>query len=266
VAGTKSRKPTPQIVSRWIHAGYGQGKGRDYKPFMYVRDVPSEGTSSMVRSRITGRNHAYLSDHEFKVHLIAEYGRSTLDIREQFALLPWDETRSIAAQIGIKHPIFPGTSTPTVMTTDLLLTLERHDGMELVAISAKLKKDLTKRNLEKLLLERIYWNRRGVRWILATEDNVPHILASNLKFFEAALSDDRAAKSGIDPAAFSRKFEQHWSPEMSFNDLMSEAISSMGIDVYTGHALLGTAVWNRASRVDIISRKLTHRGTVTLDH
>jgi len=85
---------------------------------MYVRDVPSEGTSSMVQSRITGRNHAYLSDHEFKVHLIAEYGRSTLDIREQFALLPWDETQSIASQIGIRHPIFPGTSTPTVLTTD----------------------------------------------------------------------------------------------------------------------------------------------------
>lgn len=233
---------------------------------MYVRDVPSEGTSSMVQSRITGRNHAYLSDHEFKVHLIAEYGRSTLDIREQFALLPWDETQSIASQIGIRHPIFPGTSTPTVLTTDLLLTLKRPDGMELVAISAKLKNDLTKRNLEKLLLERLYWNRRGVRWILATEDNVPAALASNLKFFEAALNDDRAAKSGISPVNFSRKFEEHWSPELSFNKIMSEAMSSMGVDVYTGHALLGTAVWNRASRVDIASRRLTHRGTVTLTH
>ncbi len=264
MAGTKSRRPTPTLVRRWIKSGFGQGEGKDYKPFMYVRDVPSHGTSSMVRSRITGRKHDYLSDHEFKVHLLAEYGRSTLDIREQFALLPWDETQDIAAQLGIQHPVIPGTTTPTVVTTDLLLTLKRSDGMELVAVSAKLKKDLTKRNLEKLLLERLYWNRRGIRWILATEDNVPPIRASNLKFFETALSDDRAAHSGIDPADFSRRFEENWSSTLSFNTAMNTTINLMGLDVHTGHALLGTALWNRNSRLDIDSHKLTHRGTFSL--
>ena len=264
MAGTKSRRPTPSVVHRWIKAGFGQGEGKNYRPFMYVRDVPSEGTSSMVRSRITGRNHHYLSGQEFNVHLLAEYGLSTLDIREQFALLPWDETQSIAAKIGIRHPVLPGTSTPTVLTTDLLLTLRRSDGMELVAISVKLAKDLTERNLEKLLLERLYWNRRGIRWILATEENTPTVRAGNLKFFETALSSDRAAKSGIEPVAFSRRFEEHWSSELSFNSVMSKTISSMGVDVHAGHALLGTAVWNRESRVDIDSHKLTHRGTVLL--
>lgn len=231
---------------------------------MYVRDVPSEGTSSMVRSRITRRNHNYLSDHEFKVHLLAEYGRSTLDIREQYALLPWDETQMLAAQTGIRHPTFPGTSTPTVLTTDLLLTLKRSDGMELVAVSAKLEKDLTARNLEKLLLERLYWNRRGIRWILATEANIPAIRASNLKFFETALTDDRTTASGIAPADFSRKFEAHWTSASSFNDIMNKTINSMGVDVHTGHALLGSAVWTRQSRLDIDSHKLTHRGAVAL--
>lgn len=264
MAGSKARRPTPTLVRKWIKAGFGQGEGKDYKPFMYVRDVPSMGTSSMVRSRITGRKHDYLSDHEFKVHLLAEYGRSTLDIREQFALLPWEETQAIAAKLGIQHPIIPGTSTPTVMTTDLLLTLKRSDGTELVAVSAKLNKDLTASNLQKLLLERLYWNRRGIRWILATEDNVHATRASNLKFFEMALNDDRAGKAGIAPADFSRRFEANWSPELSFNQVMGKTISSMGVDVHTGHALLGTAVWNRASRIDIDTNKLTHRGTFVL--
>lgn len=264
MAGTKSRRPTPSIVQRWINAGYGQGDGKHYKPFMYVRDVPSRGTSSMVNSRITGRNHAYLSDHEFKVHLLAEYGKSTLDIREQFALLPWGETQTLALQLGIRHPIYPGTNTPIVLTTDLLLTLERDDGMELVAMSAKLKNDLTKRNLEKLLLERIYWNRRGIRWILVTEDNLPAVLASNLKFFEAALKDDRAKKSGILPSAFSRTFEAHWSPTQPFGTIMNRAITAEGVDVHTGHALLGMAIWDRVSRIDVTAHKLTHRDPVVL--
>lgn len=264
MAGTKSRRPNATTVHRWIRAGYGQGEGEDYKPFMYVRDVPSEGTSSMVRSRITRRKHDYFSDHEFKLHLLAEYGPSTLDIREQYALLPWDETQTIAEQIGIRHPTIPGTSTPTVMTTDLLITLKRVDGIELVAISAKLKKDLTKRNLEKLLLERLYWNRRGIRWILATEDNIPIIRTSNLKFFETALTDERSITSGISPAEFSSKFEQNWAPTLSFNTVMEKTIRPMGIDVHTGHALLGIAIWNRDSHINIDSHKLSHRGTFGL--
>lgn len=218
----------------------------------------------MVTSRITGRTHAYLSDHEFKVHLYAEYSRSTLDIREQYALLPCSETQDIAAQLGIRHPIYPATSTPTVLTTDLLLTLKRPDGKELVAVSAKLKKDLTERNLEKLLLERLYWNRRGVRWVLVTEDNLSAVLSSNLKFFEAALNDDRVAKSGIQPAAFSRTFESYWEPTLSFSTIMNRAAAAEGVDVQTGHSLLGMAIWGHVSRVDVTAIKLSHRGTVVL--
>lgn len=264
MAGSRSRRPTPTLVNKWIKAGFGQGEGKDYKPFMYVRDVPSEGTSNMVHSRITGRKHDYLSDHEFKVHLLAEYGRATLDIREQFALLPWKETQDLAARLGIQHPWIPGTRTPTVMTTDLLLSLKRSDGVELVAVSAKLTKDLTDENLAKLLLERLYWNRRGIRWILATEENIPATRTSNLKFFENALNDDRGTKSGIAPADFSRLFEQNWSSTLSFNHVMNKTINSMGIDEHTGHALLGLAVWSRNSRIDIDAKKLTHRGTFAL--
>jgi hypothetical protein len=264
MAGTKARKPSVAVVNRWIKAGFGQGSGPKFKPFMFVRDVPSMGTSSMVQSRKTGRNHHYLSDQEFKVHLLAEYSQHTLDIREQFALLPWEETQAIALQLGLRHPIFPGTTTPTVLTTDLLLDLKRPDGTELVAISVKLTKDLTPRNLEKLLLEKVYWGLRGIRWILATEKNIPKLRTSNLKFFETSLQDDRAAKAAIDPAEFSRRFEEHWMEESSFNEIMHKTIESTDVDIHTGHALLGTAVWNHRSRIDIDAARLTHRNRVVL--
>lgn len=264
MAGTKSRRPSPEVVKRWIKAGFGQGEGAKYKPFMYVRDVPSNGTSNMVNSRITGRNHHYLSRQEFKVHLLAEYSRSTFDIREQCALLPWEETQSIAQKVGIRHPIYPGTRTPTVVTSDLVLTMKRPDGMELIVVSAKLTKDLTPRTLEKLLIERIYWNRRGIRWILATEKNIPNVRAKNLEFFESALKDDRGKKSGIDPVHFSRKFEDYYSPQLSFSDIMIRTIRDMGVDVHTGHTLLGMSVWNRTCRINIDATPLSHRGPIVL--
>lgn len=133
MAGTKKRAPTVKTVLRWIKAGYGQGVGSDFKSFMYVRDVPSEGTSSMVQSRVTGRTHHYLSWVEFSVHLLAEYSRSIADIREQYALLPWDETQETAAKLGIKHPVIPYTSTPSVITTDLLLSFKEPEFVKLCA-------------------------------------------------------------------------------------------------------------------------------------
>jgi hypothetical protein len=264
MAGIKSRSPPPEVVESWIKAGFGQGEGAEYRPFMYVRDIPSQGASNMVNSRITGRNHHYPSRQEFKVHLLAEYGRLTLDIREQCALLPWEETQSIAEKLGIPHPRYIGTRTPIVVTTDLVLTLERPDGMELIAVSAKLTKDLTPRNLEKLLIERVYWNRRGIRWILATEKNIPNIRAKNLQFFEMALNDERGKNSGVDPANFSRKFEEHHSPHLSCNEIMSRTIKDMGVDVHTGYTLLGMAVWNRTSHIDIDAAPLSHRGSIVL--
>lgn len=222
------------------------------------------GASNMVDSRITGRNHHYLSRQEFKIHLLAEYSKSTLDIREQCALLPWGETQTIARNLGIRHPIYTGTRTPTVMTTDLVLAMKRPDGVELIAISAKLTKDLTPRTFQKLLLERIYWNRRGIRWILATEKNIPNIRARNLAFFESALKDERGRGGGVDFAYFSRKFEEYYAPHLSFNDIMARAIADVGIDVHAGHALLGAAVWNRCSRINIDAALLSHRSPVVL--
>lgn len=264
MAGTKARNPSPEVVERWINAGFGQGSGLAYKPFMFVRDVPSTGASSTVKSWATGRNHHYLSRQEFKVHLIAEYSPSILDIREQFALLPWNETQGIARKLGIKHPRYPGTATPTVITTDLLMTMKRPDGLELIAVSVKLTEDLKPRALEKLLIERLYWNRRGIRWILATEKNIPNVRAENLQFFEMALNDDRAQKSGVDPAHFSRQFEANHTPNRCFNEVLGKTSRDLSLDIQTGHALLGTAVWKRTSRIDIDTALLDHRSPVVL--
>lgn len=264
MAGIKARRPALKAVERWIKAGFGQGIGPTYKPFMFVRDVPSVGTSNTVKSWTTGRNHHYLSRQEFKVHLLAEYTPSILDIREQFALLPWDETQSIARKLNIRHPHYPGTSTPTVLTTDLVLTMKRPDGMEQIAVSVKFSKDLTPRTLEKLCIERYYWNQRGIRWILATEQGISDVRAENLRFFETALNDDRATKSGIDPREFSRQFERNHAPSLRFNDVLLKTGQDFQVDIHTSHALVGTAVWRRISRIDIDAGRLHHRAPVIL--
>src|SRR4030067_3196716 len=151
---------TPKNVLSWIGRGDGQGEAQNYRPFLYVRDVPSSGRSAMVQGIITGRTHHYLSDLEYFHHILAEYEPTVEDIREQFALLPWEETQEIARSLGIQHPVYPGTRTPIVMTSDIVLTIRHQGFLKYSVICVKPSSMIdpqycrSKRVLEKLLIEK----------------------------------------------------------------------------------------------------------------
>lgn len=103
------------------------------------------------------RNYFYLT----------EYSGFIIDIREQFPLLSLEETIVIADELGIKHPADPKMGEPIVMTTDFLLTVNKgEDNLEL-ARTIKMKDELLKeRILEKFEIEYVYWEKRGVEWVL----------------------------------------------------------------------------------------------------
>jgi hypothetical protein len=263
VPGTKSRKPTIEIVENWIKKWNSSIKKGSYISFLKVRDVPSLGLSTMVLSNITKREHHYLSKLEYKAHLLSEYQSATINIREQYPLLPWEETQAIAENFGIKHPKYPQTMTPIVMTTDLLITLKSQNGQKLIAISVKPKKDLTPVNLEKLLIEKMYWKARGVTWILVTEDELPKALTDNLHFFSSPMTRTNI-DAEINPQIFSAAFENHHTKTAFYTDILHETSQEFGIDVITGHFILSKAIWSRQSKIDIFKNKISHRENIHL--
>lgn len=264
MAGVKSRRPNLDQMGRWIRDGYGQGQGLDYKPFMYVRDVPSTGLSSMVHGRVTGRVHHYFSDLEISVHLLAEHDADTVDIREQYALLPWDETQEIARRAGIRHPTIPGTKTPSVMTTDIVVTKRSEDGVNFRAVSVKPSRNLTDRTYDKLWIEKAYWDVRGVPWNLVTEEELPRNKVHNLRFFEGGRGQERLLGEKVASAEFVKAFKQAWRPNLPYLDILSVACNKANVDASTGHALMGWAVWNHVSPIDIDAQAVEFRGYVKL--
>jgi hypothetical protein len=90
-------------IARFQKEGRGAGGGRDYKPWLTVRDVPSTGRVHRFEGRITGRVHHLLSDLEFRALLIYDWSDAVTDIREQFPL-DRKATRRIADALGIRHP------------------------------------------------------------------------------------------------------------------------------------------------------------------
>src|SRR5699024_7924192 len=106
-----------QIASS-VKEGRDQGHGKDYIQWLTVQEDSTSGGSHSIYSHKTGRVHHLLSDLKHADVLCLEWESSVLDIREQFPLLPSD-TRQIAIDSGIKHPVIRGVD--QVMSTDFLV-------------------------------------------------------------------------------------------------------------------------------------------------
>ncbi|GAB6563722.1 heteromeric transposase endonuclease subunit TnsA [Bacillus cereus group sp. Bc222] len=176
------RKRTSEI-EKWIKQGRGSGIGADYKPWLKIQDVSSLGRSTRLKGIKTSRQHEFLSDLERNYFYLTEYSDLIVDIREQFPLLPLEETIVIADELGIKHPTDPKTGEPIVMTTDFLLTVDKGQGVFEVARTIKMKDELLKeRVLEKFEIEREYWQRKDIDWGIVTEEEIPRMMARNISY------------------------------------------------------------------------------------
>jgi hypothetical protein len=173
-------RSTPESIARRIAEGRGQGVGISYRPWLDVHDFPSQGVIHRPLGLKTGRIHHLFSDLEFIVFLIYDVLGCILDIREQFPLLPLEETLEIARKLGIKHPTDPITKYPIVMTTDFLLKVRLGREHVFHARAVKYRKDLDDlRVKEKLKVEHYYWVRRDIDWGYVTKEDVPPVLAAN---------------------------------------------------------------------------------------
>ncbi len=178
-----SKRKRTSKIEKWIKEGRGSGIGANYKPWLKIQDVSSLGRSTRLKGIKTSRQHEFLSDLERNYFYLAEYSDSVTDIREQFPLLPMEETIVIADELGIKHPTDPKTGEPIVMTTDFLLTTGKEQGVFEVARTIKMKDELLKeRVLEKFEIEREYWQRRDIDWGIVTEEEIPKTMARNISY------------------------------------------------------------------------------------
>lgn len=174
------RMRTDDIKKR-LKEGRGIGVGQEYKPWIRIQDVPSKGRVTRLKGIKTCRQHEFLSDMERNYFYLLEYSDDVVDIREQFPLLPIEDTISISEELGIEHPRNPKTGEFIVMTTDFLITVCRNNENSTLARTIKSKNDLLDRRiLEKFEIERVYWKKREVDWGIVTEEEIDKLMANNI--------------------------------------------------------------------------------------
>ncbi len=153
--------------------GMGKGKGKDYKPYITTSEFNSQGTTSIIKDWKTNRGIHCLSQGEALWYYILRWDDSNIDIREQYPLNK-DMTLKISSDNGFKHP----GDKNYIMTTDFIVTKE---DMSLEAYSIKANRELNKRSLEILCIEKLYWNSMGVPFKLLFKTDVNKILAANIR-------------------------------------------------------------------------------------
>lgn len=177
----------PKLLERFAREDRGSGILEKYQAWHKVsRGDPASRGRSHIQS-IRGRQYDLLSDVELLFLMFAMMLPNVVDCREQFPLSRekshhelssysiqaqnqlFPGTLQIAEDLSFKHPQCIGNDvkTPWVPTTDLLLTLAEANGEQsLLAISIKRNINISNRERQLLEIERTYWAKRDVTWIL----------------------------------------------------------------------------------------------------
>ena len=179
----RARSNGTRAMARRQSEGRGQGKGKDYKPWLMIHDVPSLGLATRMKSPLNGRTYHLMSQLEAD-WLYAFHALPALcDVREQFPLFDLEETLEIASNLCVSHPADPGTKEPCVVTTDFVLNFKNGPNQTEMAIAVKPSAELSSlRILEKLEIERCYWSARNVPWQILTEKELPRAIVKNLRW------------------------------------------------------------------------------------
>jgi hypothetical protein len=260
----RRRFKTEADILRHAKDGFGQGEGSSYKPWVRVQDIPSLGRSRKVPGIKSGRLHHTLSDLEYNYFLLLEFSEEVVDIREQYPLFPTSAARDIAAEMGIRYPMYVGTQVPFVLTSDFLVTLQDSPGgkKRLAVRTCKYESELDDpkegpRAIEKLELEKAIWAVQGVTdWKIVTNRLVAPILRDNLEW----LHQSGQSGDGIAGEELQQKFVdaavQAADGERKLSSVVRSISSAIGLPHRQGSSLFKYLIWNKLLLTDLSATRL----------
>lgn len=136
------------------------------------------------------------------------------------------------------------------MTTDFFITVRQKIGIIEQVRTLKLAKDLqSERTLQKLEIERQYWQSRNINWGIVTEHEIPEKLARNIDWVHAFLniedfsSISEAEIRRITTALTLRVVEEHESLASIAADCDDKLGLEPGIALCVAHHLIAKRWW-----------------------
>lgn len=250
------RFATESDLQRHISKGFGSGAGASYLPWLRVQDVPSRGRSHKIHGVKVDRLHHLFSDLERAYLLVCEFSENVVDIREQYPLLPREHAQAIASSIGVRYPYYPSTNLPYVLTTDFLLTVKEPDGsLRPKARTIKYCSDLegksAKRTLEKLEIEKRFWNGQNVDWSIVTEEFFTPDLIKNLGLLRKYSQLSRQLSQPSLHAEFLEHLENARPYPWSAAESLRKIATRLCITYQDVKGIYLHLIWNKRIKIDL---------------
>jgi hypothetical protein len=190
-------KWTEKKIAEMEAAGYGQGKGSSYKPWIDRTSFSSRGLAQDKWSDKTNRPHALLSEAELLQFYCLDWSPEVIDIWEQKPL-ERKHTIAVAERLHIRHPFYPGTHVYAVMTVDFLVTVLRDKKPSFIAFNVKTDAEAEDEySLLKLEIQREYFKDARIPHFLIFESDIPKTKATNIGWIYGG----RLHKGEAEPAA-----------------------------------------------------------------
>ncbi|WP_229514012.1 TnsA endonuclease C-terminal domain-containing protein [Paraburkholderia terrae] len=190
------QKWTEAVIERLIKEGQGSGQGPDYVPWVGVHDMAPAGRTHRAWSPVYRRTIHLQSDVEWRTFLLLEFSGKFPELYEGYPL-ERKITLEIAAALGVKHPYYPGTHVPAVMTVDFLGVDKRGGDLRFAAFDSKRSEDMDANNADhiiaKLQITRAYFAGMNVPHHLVLHSQLHMQLVKNIEWIRGGI-----AKTGED--------------------------------------------------------------------
>lgn len=252
---------TEALIAERVKAGRGSGTGVNFSPWLYVQEFSSRGTQTRVPGFKVKRTIHTFSYLERGFFLVAEFLPGFLDWNEQ---RPMDRrtTLGAAAKLCIRHPIYPGTRVPVVMTLDAIHSTVDLDGVVLLAaLDFKPQRRLNdERTLAKLSLHRAYCAHHGIPHALYTENSVSWQVVRNIDWVRMALPKD--GETDAVPDLFTVHLSQFEEDLLacrkrpSISQFCTQYEQAHRVEPGTGLRLFKLLVWNHRISVNLDAKRL----------
>lgn len=184
----RSKEWTDAKLKTRIQEGRGQGD-KEYQPWLKVADTPSRGRVTRIFSRKMNRTMHLLSDMQTMYYYLLEFDDRVQFVKEQYPLM---DLMDIVAELD--EPLLKRLSnsdgTPHIVVTTFLVTAKDVKGnVYTFARSLKAIAELEKRAvLERLEIQRRYFNNLNIDWSIITEDEINYIKSRNIEWVLPALN------------------------------------------------------------------------------
>jgi hypothetical protein len=239
---------------KFLEEGRGQGELSEYKPWIAVQDFPSKGMVSRVYGSKAKRIHHLLSSNELYYFYTLDWSDLVIDIKEQFPLLDLELVMQIADKIGIRYPCDNISGFPYVLTSDFMIVTTSGLKVRTIKMASELKK---RRVIEKLEIERRYWQEQNVDWAIITENEINKRKANNIEWLAQSKDlSDFSISDDLSDAIILRFMECCISSDMTYRDVADKIEIEFGLCRGMGICVFKHLAYQKRIVVDVDASQL----------